>query len=105
MRFALTLVAALTATACHHNHSKLEDWQSGGGTTTAAAPHASEDSTEQGKGIDAPPKRDPVTATKLSPVIHEFGSEGVLPSAIVVQLATPVIDRAEVGSSAGKTRI
>ncbi|HEU0032537.1 MAG TPA: MG2 domain-containing protein [Kofleriaceae bacterium] len=43
------------------------------------------------------PKRSPITAAKLAPIIHELGAPGVTPTSIVVSFATPVIERDEAG--------
>lgn len=97
MRFATCVMVAASLAACQ-NKSRLDEWPS--------APRAiSEDKSEQSKGVDAPPKREPATAVKLNPVIHELGTDNVVPTAIVIQLATPVIDRADVGQRTQKTRI
>src|SRR5262245_5737009 len=55
---------------------------------------------EAGKGsADAPPKRTALTAKSLAPVvIHEIASENVVPTAVVIELASPIIDRQAVGS-------
>src|SRR5258708_7741940 len=45
-----------------------------------------------------PPKRAAVTPKKLAPIIHELGAEHVVPTAIVVELATPIVDRDATGS-------
>src|SRR5258708_11913831 len=42
--------------------------------------------------VDAPPTRTAVTPKKLSPIIHELGPDRVVPNAVVVELATPIID-------------
>jgi uncharacterized repeat protein (TIGR01451 family) len=48
---------------------------------------------------DGPPKRAAITPKSLAPVlIHELGAEGVVPTAIVIELASPIIDRDAVGS-------
>src|ERR1043165_7538634 len=102
MRFAtsVTLMAVAALGVAWQNKSKLDDWPSG----ASSGPRAlGEDKTEQSKGVDAPPPRDPVTAVKLSPVIHEFGIDNVVPTAIVIQLAAPVVDRADVGRPTDKT--
>ena len=50
---------------------------------------------------DGPPKRAAITPKSLSPVlIHELGAENVVPTAIVIELASPIIDRGAVGSPA-----
>ena len=47
---------------------------------------------------DGPPKRAAITPKSLSPVvIHELGAENVVPTAIVIELASPIIDRGAVG--------
>lgn len=49
---------------------------------------------------DAPPRRAAITAKSLSPVvIHELGAEGVIPTAIVIGLAMPIVDQSAVGST------
>lgn len=100
MRFGTWLTFAVVAVAaCKGGKSKLDGWP------PASSPVAAEDKANEAKGVDAPPKRDPVTAGKLSPVIHEFGADNVVPTAIVIQLAAPIIDRADVGQGTAKTRI
>jgi alpha-2-macroglobulin len=48
---------------------------------------------------DAPPKRAQLTPKSLSPVlIHELGADNTVPTAVVIELASPVIDRDAVGS-------
>ncbi|HEU4730471.1 MAG TPA: MG2 domain-containing protein, partial [Kofleriaceae bacterium] len=56
---------------------------------------------EAGKGsADSAPKRAPITAKGLSPVvIHELGADSSVPTAIVIELASSVIDRDAVGSA------
>jgi hypothetical protein len=93
---SVMLVAALAA-GCKNNRSKLDDWPNGGQR------ELTKDS--QSKGIDAPPPREPVTAAKLSPVIHELGPDNVVPTTIVIQLAAAVIDKADVGMTSDKTKI
>ncbi len=64
-----------------------------------------EDKAEQDKGVDAPPKREPLTAAKLGPVIHELGADGAVPTSVVIQLAQPIIDRSDVGQVTPKTKV
>ncbi len=99
---SLALLAAITTLGCKNNPSKLDDWPPKGpvGPTTRT-----EDKTEQDKGIDAPPKREPVTAGRLSPIIHELGPDNVVPTSIVIQLAQPVIDKVDVGNATVKSRL
>lgn len=48
---------------------------------------------------DGPPKRAALTPKSLSPVlIHELGAENVVPTSIVIQLGSPIVDRDTVGS-------
>jgi len=92
-----SLLAALVLAACQ-NKSKLDDWP--------APPRSkAEDKAAADKGVDAPPKRDPLTAAKLAPVIHEMGSDGAVPTSIVIQLAGAVIDQADVGQRTTKTKL
>jgi uncharacterized protein YfaS (alpha-2-macroglobulin family) len=79
---------AIAAGACGGKKAPSED----DGKTVKAQDLA------KGSG-DAPPKRAAITPKTIAPVlIHELGSEDVVPTAIVIQLATPVIDREAVGS-------
>ena len=87
------MVAALAA--CQ-NKSLLDDW-------SPPAPAHEEDQAAEQKGIDAPPARDPVTAAKLRPVIHELGTDKAVPTSIVIQLAAPIVDRGDVGNTTTKT--
>src|SRR6185436_19359116 len=100
---AFALITAITAIAsCKNNPSKLDDWPPRGpiGPTTK-----SEDKTAQEQGVDAPPKRDPVTTEKLEPIIHELGPDNVVPTTIVIQLAQPIIDKVDVGNATVKSRL
>ncbi len=54
---------------------------------------------------EGPPKPPPLTPKKLAPTLHEIGVEGAVPRGIVVELATPAIDRSRVGESSAGTRI
>ncbi|MFT3699274.1 MAG: MG2 domain-containing protein [Kofleriaceae bacterium] len=56
-----------------------------------------------GKSIDAAPKPTPVTSKRVDPQIHELGMEHVVPSAIVIELATPIVDRDLVGAASSKS--
>ncbi|HEY5926191.1 MAG TPA: MG2 domain-containing protein [Kofleriaceae bacterium] len=95
IRRLATWVAVAALAACQ-NKSLLDDWPS-------AARSVSEDKAAAEKGVDAPPKRETLTAPKLSPVIHELGPENAVPTSIVIQMAQPLIDRADVGQRTTKT--
>jgi alpha-2-macroglobulin len=96
---ATSLLAVLAITAgCSNHSSKLDDWPN-------ASRPLTKDTAEQAGGVDAPPPRNAVTATKLSPVIHELGPDNVVPTSIVIQLAAPIIDRADVGQTTTKSRL
>jgi uncharacterized protein YfaS (alpha-2-macroglobulin family) len=88
--------AALAALTACQNKSLLDGWPSAGLSTN-------EDKTADKQGVDAPPKREPLTPPKLGPVIHELGPENSVPTSIVIQLATPIIDRSDVGQATTKT--
>ena len=95
IRRLATWVAVAALAACQ-NKSLLDDWPS--------APRSlSEDQAAAEKGVDAPPEREAVTAAKLEPAIHELGIDKAVPTSIVIQLATPVIDRSDVGQTTRKT--
>lgn len=95
IRRLATWVAVAALAACQ-NKSKLDDWPS-------ERRAQSEDQAAEAKGIDAPPKREPVTAAKLAPIIHELGIDNAVPTSIVIQLATPIIDRSDVNRTTRKT--
>jgi len=45
-------------------------------------------------GLRRRAKRSAITPKSLSPVlIHELGSENVVPTAVVIELAAPIVDR------------
>lgn len=103
-RASLALLAAVTAVAsCKNNPSKLDDYPAKGGPIGSTA--RAEDRTEQEKGVDAPPEREPVTAEKLAPIIHELGPDNVVPTSIVIQLAQPIIDKVDIGNATVKSRL
>ena len=93
--FAACAVAALGS--CKNHKSLLDDpdgsAKHGAGTTEGSAVAS----------VDAPPKRQAVTPTKLEPLIHELGMDHVVPTAIVIELATPIIDRDTVGAVSSKS--
>ena len=53
--------------------------------------------------VDGPPKRVALTAKKLAPVIHELGVDNVVPTAVSIEMATPVIDGDLVGGQSSKS--
>ena len=60
----------------------------------------------RGSGAADAPKRAAITAKSLSPVvIHELGADNVVPTAIVIELAAPVIDREAIGSPSPATNL
>src|SRR5215510_11145694 len=92
-RFATWLVGiALTAAACGGEHQAEPDKTNPPNTVKAQ---------DVAKGsADAPPKRTQLTAKLLSPVvIHEIASENVVPTAVVIELASAIVDRDAVGST------
>lgn len=81
-------IALMVAAAC------------GGNKNPDQAPAVRGKDAGKGSGsADAPPPRAAITARSLSPVvIHEIGAENVVPTALVIELAAPVIDREAIGS-------
>jgi len=88
---------ALVAAGCGGEKEPEKDKETT--TATPGVPGAPK-GPEAGKGsADAPPRRAALTSKSLSPVvIHEIASENVVPSAVVIELASPIIDRQTVGS-------
>jgi len=83
------VVAALSS--CKSHKSLLDDTAKSGTSTGSTEGSAST------KSVDAPPKPAAVTSTRADPQIHELGMEHVVPSAIMIELATPIVDRSAVG--------
>jgi uncharacterized protein YfaS (alpha-2-macroglobulin family) len=54
---------------------------------------------------EGPPKRPEVTAKKVQPIIHDLGMDNVVPTAIVIELATPIIERDAVGQVSAKSLV
>ena len=91
-RFACAASIALVMVTACGGKKNADD---GGGAGTAGKDAGS----GSGAGSSDAPKRAAITAKSLSPVvIHELGSENVVPTAIAIELAAPVVDRAAVGS-------
>ncbi|MEO6774066.1 MAG: MG2 domain-containing protein [Kofleriaceae bacterium] len=84
------VVAALSS--CKSHKSLLDD------TPGAGATPGTSDGSASPRSVDAPPKPAAVTSKRADPQIHELGMEHVLPSAIVIELATPIVDRSAVGT-------
>ena len=85
---------ALVAAAC--GGTKNAD-QAGGSADSAAG---------KGSGSGDAPKRAAITAKSLSPVvIHELGADNQVPTAVVIELAAPVVDRAAIGSASPKANV
>src|SRR5512140_154172 len=61
---------------------------------------------DMAKGSGDAPKRAALTPKSLSPVlIHELGAENVVPTAIVIELGAPIVDRDTVGSPSPATNL
>jgi len=92
VRFATyTAAIALALAACGGNKQEQPAEQPG---TVKAQDVA------KGSG-DAPPKRAAITPKLLSPVvIHELGADGVIPTAVVISVASPIVDGAGAASTA-----
>ncbi|HUJ57480.1 MAG TPA: MG2 domain-containing protein [Kofleriaceae bacterium] len=88
--------------ACSGKTSRLD----GIGSNKAAAGHGvyegSGGSAEE-QGPDAPPKLPPVSVKKLQPMIHELGVEHVVPTGVVIELATPIVDKDHVGEVSSRS--
>jgi uncharacterized protein YfaS (alpha-2-macroglobulin family) len=54
---------------------------------------------------EGPPKPAPVTAKQLAPVIRERAVSGIVPRAVVIELATAVGDKDAIGETSADTRI
>jgi alpha-2-macroglobulin len=93
-----TLVAAaLLSSSCKSHPSKLDDQGTGAATTSDGSGAGSNKST------DAPPKPTAVTSKRADPQIHELGMEHVVPTSIMIELATPIVDRDHVGSASARS--
>src|SRR5450432_2785396 len=93
---ASTIVAAAALLACKNHPSKLDDQGTSTGTTDGSASGPT-------KSTDLPPKPVAVTSKRADPQIHELGMEHVVPTAVMIELATPIVDRDRVGSASGKS--
>jgi len=96
MRIACIAGIALLAAACG-SKKDAEQGKADDGKGVAKGSAAGAAGSAAGSG-DAP-KRSAITPKSLSPVlIHELGSENVVPTAVVIELAAPIVDRGAVGS-------
>ena len=68
-------------------------------------PARSDGNAAAGPSTDGAPKRTAVSAQKLSPVIHELGVDKVVPTAIVIELASAIVDTQQVGQVSEKSRL
>jgi hypothetical protein len=74
-----------------------------GGSSSGETPGSATGSAEV--GIDAPPKTMPVSAKRLAPIIHELGISNVVPTAIVIEVAQPIVDPGLVGQHSGQSKL
>jgi len=96
MRIATCAVLIASLAACKAHKSKLDKIDS-------TPSHASgEPGAPKG---DEPPKLPPLTSAKLAPVINLLGAKGVVPTSVVVELATPIADPSMVGGVSAKTKL
>src|SRR3569623_330589 len=97
MRFVTcAAVVAAALVACKGHKSKLDEMGAPQVAHTGSAAPAKENEA---------PKLPPVTPAKLAPVINVLGPENVVPSAVVIELATPIIDQSQVGGVSSKTKL
>ena len=89
--------ALLLLATCSGHKSKLDDF----GKSGAAASTSSEPT----KGHEDEPPRPAVTAKKMQPLIHELGAEHVVPQSIVIELATPIVDKEHIGEVSAKSQL
>ena len=85
------LLCAVAALGSCKNHSLLDDpsgHESAAGSATGSA----------SQSTDAPPKRQAVTTKRLAPLSHELGIDHVVPTSIVIELATPIVDADHIGA-------
>lgn len=66
-------------------------------------PVATTGSADEPEPVDGPPKRVALTADQLAPIIHELGVDGAVPTAVTIELATPIIDADLVGGITSKS--
>src|SRR5689334_19744929 len=95
MRFVSCAAVVVALAGCKGHKSKLDDMGS------APVAHAGSAAAKDNEA----PKLPPVTPTKLAPVINVLGPENVVPTAIVIEMATPIIDQQQVGGVSSKTKL
>lgn len=96
MRIVSCAVGIAMVAACKGHKSKLDDIGSAPSPTAKGgrdAPHG-----------DQPPTLPPVTPNKLAPVINVLGAVDVVPTSVVIGLATPIVDPSMVGGASAKTK-
>lgn len=99
---AVSLAVAATTISCHSSaHSPLDDM--GKSVDVPDGPTKSKDGAPKKHDPDAPPPRAAVTSASLAPIIKELGVEGVDPTAISISFAAQIIDRNDIGNTAGKS--
>src|SRR5690349_8331263 len=101
-RYATWLAGIALVAACGGEKTEEKDTKTEAGS--AGAGGAAKGSAAKGSAAtasaDAPPKRAALTAKALSPVtIHEIASENVVPTSVVIELASPIVEREAVGSA------
>src|SRR6185503_4186951 len=88
MSTARIIALAAVLLSCH-SKSKLDDLGAGPPPGVAASEEMGSNASAKDKGA---PKREPVTAEALQPMIHELGLEHALPTSIVIEVAAPIVD-------------
>ncbi|HEY5935760.1 MAG TPA: MG2 domain-containing protein, partial [Kofleriaceae bacterium] len=97
LRFAFVSVALVITGACGGKKSQDKP-------KPATGSAAGSGSDAEVVDVDAPPKLE-LTAKKLAPVIQVLRTDETVPSAITVQLATPIIDRNRVRGTSPKSKL
>jgi uncharacterized protein YfaS (alpha-2-macroglobulin family) len=98
-----TYVAGIALVVFAGCGGKKSDQVGGGGGSAGDGKTVQAKDVAKGSG-DAPPKRAEITPKLLAPVvIHEIGSDGVVPTSVVIELAAPIVDRDAVGSPSTAT--
>src|SRR4051812_26455579 len=90
MRFAISLTAIAVLAAC--GSKKSDD------AKDKPKPAVPKDKT------DIPPKPIALDASQLKPVIHALGPDRSVPTSIVIELATPVMDQESIGGESSLTK-
>jgi len=102
MRFATCIAGiALLAAACGTKNNGEQGGQAQGkaGGAKGSGAGATAGATAGSAASADAPRRTAVTSTSLSPVlIHEIGADNVVPSAVVIEFALPIVGQEAVGS-------